>query len=58
MNNLMTPKQKKIYEEYKATFDEELEVLQRRKKLILGWKELRTEEILKTVRKNNRVKKE
>ena len=48
----MSPRQRDLFNEFKATFEEEEKLLQRRKKLIQGWKALRTEETMKKIREN------
>ena len=54
---LLSPKQKEIYEEFKKTFDEELSVLKKRKDLIRTWRSLRIEEGIKKTHKALRNKK-
>ena len=51
---LLSPKQKEIYEEFKKTFDEELAVLEKRRRLIKSWRALRIQE---GIRKTNRALK-
>ena len=52
-SDLMSPRQRDLFNEFKATFEEEEELLQRRKKLIQGWHQLRTEETLQKIRERN-----
>ena len=52
-SDLMSPRQRDLFNEFKATFEEEEELLQRRKKLIQGWQQLRTEETLQKIRERN-----
>tara|TARA_Y100001973_G_scaffold81477_1_gene120123 strand:- start:49 stop:237 length:189 start_codon:yes stop_codon:yes gene_type:complete len=47
---MLTPKQKEVLDAFNETFNQELEVLERRKDLIHTWKELRATETLKNLR--------
>tara|TARA_Y100001973_G_scaffold82618_1_gene122185 strand:- start:74 stop:289 length:216 start_codon:yes stop_codon:yes gene_type:complete len=47
---MLTPKQKEVLDAFNETFNQELEILQRRKELIHTWKSLRTEEALQKMR--------
>jgi len=51
-DNLLSPRQKEIYEQFVATFDEELAVLHKRKDLIRTWRALKIEQ---NIRKANRA---
>ena len=53
-DKLISPQQKDIYEQFKETFNEELAVLEKRRRLIKSWRALRIQE---GIRKTNRALK-